>query len=264
MSERRSAPSNQTVDRALDVLFALLAGGPSMALSDIARACDLAPSTTHRLLTSLVARNLVQHETGGGRYRLGLGLLAFSHAILNGLDVREASTAPLNDLAEHTRETIHLAVLDGFDLVYVDRRDTPHAIRLNTSIGRRTTPHTTGVGKALLAFSDDDFVQHYLAVTEFRARTPSSLLTATALLEDLQVTRERGYAIDRQEDQLHVQCIAAPVLGPTGTAVAAISISAPDSRRSLDELEAWAPDLLERTRRIGLALGWRGAPPEGG
>ena len=148
---------------------------------------------------------------------MGLGLLEFSHAILNGLDVREAATPVLNELAELTQETLHLAVLDDLELVYVDRRDTPHAIRLNTSIGRRTTPHTTGVGKALLAHAAPETVERYLQEVPLEAKTPHSITSREHLERELQRTRDRGYALDDQEDKPHVRCIAAASVARTGS-----------------------------------------------
>lgn len=263
-SPRKTAPGNQTVDRALDVLFALLHSDAPLGLGEIARRCDLAPSTTHRLLASLSQRNLVRQDGASGPYTLGLGLLAFSHAILNRMNVREAATGALNALSDATDETIHLAVLDGTELVYIDRRDTPHDIRLNTSIGRRTTPHTTGVGKALLAFAADGVLDRYLAAVPLTPKTPRSITDPAVLRADLREARRRGYAVDHGEDKDPIRCVAAPVLGADGTAIAAISISVPDSRRSLAELEAWVPDLLEHTRRISLAMGWRPREDEGG
>ena len=235
-----------------------------MGLGEVGTVCRLAPSTTHRLLTSLVRRNLASQDPVTGHYHLGLGLLEFSHAILNDLDVREAATPALNELAELSQETLHLAVLDGLELVYIDRRDTPHAIRLNTSIGRRTTPHTTGVGKALLAYAATETVERYLQEVPLQAKTPHSITSREHLERELQRTRDRGYALDDQEDKPHVRCIAAAVRGADGLAVAAVSISVPDSRCTLASLQRWAPDLTRRTHRVSLAMGFRPAVTERG
>ncbi|MEJ2291360.1 MAG: IclR family transcriptional regulator [Deinococcales bacterium] len=264
MTTRKPATTNRTVDRALDVLFALLHSERPLGLGEVGAACRLAPSTTHRLLSSLVGRNLATQDPDTGHYRLGLGLLAFAHAILNRLDVREAATPALNELAELTRETIHLAVLDDLELVYVDRRDTPYAIRLNTSIGRRTTPHTTGVGKALLAFAAPGVLERYLERVPLTPKTRRSITSPQQLVRELCRTRERGYALDDQEDKPHIRCIGAPVLGADGHAVAAVSISVPDSRHTLASLQRWAPDLLQRTRNVSLAMGYRAPGSERG
>jgi DNA-binding IclR family transcriptional regulator len=211
-----------------------------------------------------VYRNLAAQNPVTGHYQLGLGLLEFSHAILNGLDVREAATPMLNELAELTRETLHLAVLDDLELVYIDRRDTPHTIRLNTSIGRRTTPHTTGVGKALLAYAPPETVERYLQEIVLEAKTPRSITSPEHLERELQRTRDRGYALDDQEDKPHIRCIAAAIRGPDTHAVAAVSISVPDSRYTLASLQRWAPDLTRQAHRVSLAMGFRPAVAERG
>lgn len=254
---RKTAPTNQTADRAFEVLGAMLAARRPLAVSEIAKSCGLAPSTTHRLLASLVRYNFAQQDPETSKYRLGLGLLEYGYAILNDLDVREHAAPVLTELNRATRETIHLAILDGHDLVYIDRRDTQHGIRVNTSIGRRGTPHTTGVGKALLAFLPEESVDTYLDVVPLEPKTARSITDPDVLRRELARTRARGYATDDGEDKDHVCCVAAPILGAGGYPVASISISVPDSRATVAELVHLAPLLLERTQRLSRSIGYR-------
>jgi IclR family transcriptional regulator, KDG regulon repressor len=250
------SPTSQTADRAIEVLFVLLRARRPLALGEISHDSGFPPATTHRLVRSLTRYNLVRQDPETSKYSLGLGLLEFSHAILNQLDVRELAAATLSELNELTRETIHLAILDGLELVYVDRRDTRHSIRINTSIGRRGTPHTTGVGKALLAFCPDEVVAAYLARAPLAAKTPNSITDAGRLHEELRRIRDRGFATDDAEDKPHVLCVAAPVFDVRGQPVAAISISSPDSRHSLESLMQFVPVLLEHTARISRTMGF--------
>jgi DNA-binding IclR family transcriptional regulator len=227
------------------------------SVSELSKSCGLAPSTTHRLLASLVRQNFARQDPETSKYALGLGLLEFGYAILNDLDVREHAAPVLTKLNEETQETIHLAILDGHDLVYIDRRDTRHGIRVNTSIGRRGTPHTTGVGKALLAFLPTDRIEAYVAAAPFEPKTARSITDPDRLRRELATTRQRGYAIDDGEDKDHVCCIAAPVLGAGGAPVASISISVPDSRRTVDDLIQLSPLLLEQTQQLSRSIGFR-------
>ena len=254
---RKTAPTNQTTDRAFEVLGVMLTARRPLAVSEIARTCGFAPSTTHRLLASLVRYNFARQDPETSKYRLGLGLLEYGYAILNSLDVREHAAPALTELNRATRETIHLAMLDGHDLVYIDRRDTQHGIRVNTSIGRRGTPHTTGVGKAPLAFLPQESVDTYLEVVPLEPKTVRSITDPNVLRRDLARTRERGYALDDGEDKDHVCCVAAPVFGMGGQPVASISISVPDSRATLDELVLLAPRLLEQTQRLSRSIGFQ-------
>ena len=254
---RKTAPTNQTADRAFEVLGALLVARRPLAVSEIARTCGFAPSTTHRLLASLVRYNFAQQDPETSKYRLGLGLLEYGYAILNGLDVREHAAPVLTELNRATRETVHLAILDGHDLVYIDRRDTQHGIRVNTSIGRRGTPHTTGIGKALLAFLPEQGVDAYLESVRLEPKTARSITDPDVLRRELAQTRERGYAIDDGEDKDHVCCVAAPILGAGGHPVASISISVPDSRATVDDLLRLTPLLLEQTQRLSRSIGFR-------
>jgi DNA-binding IclR family transcriptional regulator len=254
---RKTRPTSQTADRAFDVLRAMLAARRPLTLSEIAQACGLAPSTTHRLLASLVRHNFARQDPDTSKYALGLGLLEFGYAILNDLDVRELAAPALTELNRTTGETVHLAVLDGHDLVYIDRRDTHHGVRVNTSIGRRGTPHTTGVGKALLAHLPDTAVDAYLARVPLVPKTANSITDPDVLRHELARSRARGYATDDGEDKDHVCCIAAPILGRGGEPLASISISVPDSRYSLDQLVDFVPHLLEQVQRLSRHFGYR-------
>lgn len=256
---RKTVQTSQTADRALAVMRTLLVAGQPLSLSEIARRCELAPSTTHRLLASLQRHNFARQITETSKYALGLGLLEYGYAILNELDIREHAASALASLNRTTRETIHLAVLDGFDLVYVDRRDTEYGVRVHTSIGRRGTPHTTGVGKAMLAYLPKAELEAYLSRPLAR-KTTRSITDPDALRADLTRTRERGFAIDDGEDKEHVRCVAAPILGPGGRPLAAISISVPDSRYDIDQLIALAPLVLEQTRALSRDVGFRLRP----
>lgn len=251
--------TSQTADRALTVLRALLDAGHPLSLTEIARRCGLPVSTTHRLLGSLRHQNLARQFPETSKYTLGLGLLEYGYAILNNLDVREHATASLTALNRATRETVHLAILDGFDLVYIDRRDSEHGIRVHTSIGRRGTPHTTGVGKALLAFLPDTDLERYLSQPLAR-KTSRSITDPEALREELRITRDRGYALDDGEDKDHVRCVAAPILGPAGLPLAAISVSVPDSRFTITELLTLVPQVLEHTQTLSRGIGFNPAP----
>jgi DNA-binding IclR family transcriptional regulator len=253
---RKTRPTSQTADRALDVLRAMLVARRPLALTEIAEACGLAPSTTHRLLASLVRRNFARQDPDTSKYALGLGLLEFGYAILNDLDVRELAAPALTELNRATGETVHLAVLDGHDLVYIDRRDTHHGVRVNTSIGRRGTPHTTGVGKALLAHLPDTAIDAYLARLPLERKTAKSISDPGALRAELRRVRDRGYATDDGEDKDHVCCVAAPILGRGGVPLASISISVPDSRLTLAELVGFVPRLLEQVQRLSRHFGY--------
>ncbi len=253
---RKTRATSQTADRALDVLGAMLTARRPLTLGEIADACGLAPSTTHRLLASLMRHNFARQDPETSKYALGLGLLEFGHAILNDLDVRELAAPALTELNRATGETVHLAVLDGHDLVYIDRRDTHHGVRVHTSIGRRGTPHTTGVGKALLAHLSDAAIDAYLARVPLEPKTANSISDPDALRADLARVRDRGYATDDGEDKDHVCCIAAPILGRGGQPLASVSISVPDSRFTLEQLIVFVPRLLEQVQRLSRHFGY--------
>jgi IclR family acetate operon transcriptional repressor len=203
----------QSVDRALDLLEALARGG-RLGLSEAAAAAGLAEGTAHRLLRTLVARGYVRQDDGR-RYGLGTRLLGLGDA------ARQAAAV--------SGETANLAVLEGDDVVYLAQVPSAHQLRIFAEVGRHVPPHSTAVGKVLLAGLRDDDVIALLGRTGLAARTPRTSTAVPQVLGALIAARADGYAVDDEEEETGVRCVAVPVVAG-GRVVAALSVSGPTSR----------------------------------
>lgn len=239
--ERRSV---QSVDRALDLLEALSGADGEVPISSLAARTGLHVSTAHRLLGTLLRRGYVRQNPDTSRYYAGpkIAMLAGARSRFGELRLRARSV--LHTLAESSRETANLCVLDDTAAVYLETVPGPQIVRLFTTVGNRVPLHATGAGKALLAWLSVPRREAILERIELRAHTAHTIADATRLRKALEEIRERGYAVDDEEFDEGVRCVAVPV-GPLGAPIAAISVSGPASRLDRPRLGELAP-LLRR------------------
>jgi DNA-binding IclR family transcriptional regulator len=255
-------PVIESVDRALRLLQVLGARGAGATLEDVAAAAGLPKSSAHRTLAALRERRFaVQQEDG--RYRVGPELLRVAFDFYERMDLRVALRPVLDRLHREVNETVHLGVLDGGDVVYLDKLEPSHPIGLTSRIGGRNPAHCTGVGKALLAWTypTDEAILGWIAERgTLEARTATSITSPDALAQEMARIRADGYARDMEESEQGVRCLAAPLFLGGARPRAAVSIAAPRERLSAARMRALAPVLL---RTISAFLGPVAAPGRG-
>lgn len=228
-SEKRDGV--QSLSRALDLLEALAATDEA-ALSDLAQQTGMIPSTAHRLLASLAQRGYVAQSPGNGRYRLGFKALELSSSVSSRREHLRTTARPhLEALRELTGESVNLVVLDRLDVVYLDQVEGSRSVRMFTQVGRTVPAHTTGAGKAILAHRPADEVERLYADEHvFAPLTPRTITNAVDLDRALERVRRDGFAVDDEEHEEGVGCIASAILDAEDLAIAAISVSGPSSR----------------------------------
>nr|WP_240506441.1 IclR family transcriptional regulator [Thermoactinospora rubra] len=246
----------QSVERAFDVLEALAACGGDASLSEIAARTGLPYGTIHRLLRTLLARGYVRQESDR-RYALGGALVR-----LGGVAERmvgEWAQPYLAKLVELSGETANLAVLEGDFVVYVAQASSPRRLRMFAEVGRRLLPHSTAVGKVLLADRTDAEALALFERTGLPRKTANTITEPQAMLAELHRVRADGYALDLGEEELGVHCLAVPVHDGERV-VAAMSVSGPAER--IDALDR--RELAEGMRRIAHAFGRELSPRAAG
>jgi len=243
---------SQSVERAL-LLIESLATGPKR-LGELAETLGTHKSTVLRTLQAFEKHGWVRREGDLPVFSLGLRLLDLSSSILEDLDIRKVARPELARLGAETGETVHLAIRDGSEMVYLDKVESVHPVRMYSRVGARAPLHCTGVGKVLLAFTPvEDWPE-----LELRQFTSDTLVTHDDLVAAGLEIRRRGWGWDEQEHEETVRCIAAPVFGSRGEVIAAVSLSVPTSRLSSRQLRAHVPLLLDVTR--GISAGAGGGP----
>jgi DNA-binding IclR family transcriptional regulator len=226
------------VSRALDILELFLDGDGTLSAPEITRRLQLPRTTVHELVTTLAARSyLVPVPEQPGRYRLGVRTYQLGSRYAEQLDLAAEGQQVARLVAETCGETVHVAVLEGTDVIYIAKVDSTHAVRMVSAAGRRLPAHCTAVGKMLLASLPADELDERLPPdAELTAMTPNSLTSGAALREALEEIRERGVASEQRESNPDVSCVAAPVHDRSGRVVAALSISVPMIRWSEERM----------------------------
>ncbi len=248
----------RVVERAIDVLR-LLSDGQPRQLAQVSGGVGLHSSTTFRVLATLARRNLVERDEQTGQYSLGLATLELARAYQDTNYLRRIALPMLQRLRDDTGETVHLAVLENMDVVYLDKQQSFRAVGIMSSrVGVRLPAYCTGLGKVLLAFTDRARVADYLASSRLPRLTETTITEGEALLRELDQIRNRGYGFDRGEREAEIRCIAAPIIGPRGEPRAAMSVAGPASRMEPLETNSRLIDqVVSAARAVSAALGYR-------
>lgn len=232
MSANLHAAQPGSISRAVRVLEAVAAAELGIGVSAIARHTGISKSSVQRIAVELVENGLL--ERTGTRYRLGLHLFELGQRVPRRRDLRDAAAPFMHDLLEATGHSVHLAVLDGTSVLYLDVLRSSTAPPLPTRAGGRWPAHGTGIGKAILAFSPADIVEQVISggLQRLSERTITNPVLFTAELERIRV---RGVSYDLEESRSGVVCVASPVVGSDGQVVAGISVSGWHNRINLEQ-----------------------------
>lgn len=245
-----------SVRNALRLLSCFSANEPNLGVTELARRLGLGKSTVHRLLTTLAKEGFVEHNPATGRYRLGIKLFDLGAIVSAHLDLHEAVAMFIDELRNHTGETVHVAVLDGREVVYVERRESPHTLRLFSQIGHRNWAHSTSTGKVLLAHLPPHEL-HDLLPENLEAKTPYTITDRDRLKQELERARLRGYAENVNESEVGVASVGAPIRDATGKVIAAISVAGPILRFDGDAMRRFAGVVVQTADAISERMGWR-------
>ena len=251
-------PGRYTVDaaaKALELLSTFSFHERRLSLSELAARTGIPRATAFRLLSTLEAARFV--TKAGGEYQLGLKCFMLGNVVAADLDLREIARPHLVALRDVTRETTQIAILDHWQVVYLERVPSPQPVGImRARTGAILPAYCTALGKTLLAYEPREVVAAWAATQTFAALTPHTITSARRLLKELRATRERGYGIDEQERELGVRCVAAPVRNHEGRIVAAISVAGPTERlpRTLVDSDV-ATTVVAAARAISMDLG---------
>jgi IclR family transcriptional regulator, acetate operon repressor len=225
---KRADAGVQSVHRALQILDAIAYSGGEATLTDLAQRVQLKISTCHHLLSTLVEAGYAAKRRGSRSYVLGSRILALSTVCLREVNLPQRAQRVIEVLNAKTREAVQLAVMQGDELVTVIRKEALHAVRVDAAgLGKSDAGHATASGKAILAWIPDAELVRLVEVKGLRAFTEHTITDFETLREELRLVRRLGFAVDREEFQLGVLCIGAPIRTPSGTVIGSISVSCP-------------------------------------
>jgi len=249
--------STQVLDRVVQILECFGPERTDLRLVEIAAATGLHKSTLYRLLEAMRAHRLIGFNAQSGCYHPGLKLFEIGSLAAGRFALERHAHPTLEHLATVSGETAHLCVLDGSDVVYIAKVECTRTLRIPSAVGQRNPAYCTGVGKAILAFLAAEQIESYIAGTPLKPFTRKTLTTASELRANLRQVAVQGYAVDDQEREDGVRCVAAPVLDHAGDVVAAISIAGPSIRVTRERIAELASHVVRAADEISAELGYR-------
>ena len=243
---------NNTLIKGLGLLEALARSERPRGVTELSLALGIGKSNVHRLLQALVELGYVNRDEAGGTYSASIRLWELGSSVLANLDLRRVAQVWMQWLLERSRETVHLSVLDGNEVVYVHKLDSREPVIVSTQIGGRAPAHCVATGKAQLAWLPE--AQLAPVIHRLKAWSPRTITSRTEFVRELERIRQQGFAVNRGEWREAVGGLAAPVRDASGTVIAAIGLSGPIERLRPSTIRAMASDVIEAAAAISEAM----------
>lgn len=266
-SEDGTTGTSQSLERGLAILSSFQSNRPLIGVSELSRGLDLSRSTAHRYVATLAKLGYLQQDPDSKRYRLGPKVLDLGFSALNSMDLLEISAPYLRQLSDETQRTVNLAILDGPDVVYIERCRTTspgqQEIDLNLHVGARLPAYCTAMGKAILAFLPEERAEKIIERIEFEPRGPNTITDAKAFRKELAKIRASGISVNNEELAYGLRSIAAPIHTYSGEVIAALNLAIHRTMGTMDELIArFGPAVTQTANDISRSMGYRVAPTD--
>ncbi len=245
----------RVLDRAFDILDVLSETNMPMTLSEIAEACHLSKSTVHRILAAMLARSVVA-KSESGEYTIGYKIIEMASTHINNLELLTEAKPYLSKLMRELDLTAHLGILDGPDVVYLEKMDGHPNSQMYTQIGHRSPGFCSSIGKCLMAGMSRDELEDVLDECEFKKYTKKTITDRREIIRHLKEVRRQGWAIDDEEFEIGHRCIGATVFDYRGLPVAAISASGSTAILTDDKIEDTIREVRECARQLSRRIGY--------
>ena len=245
--------SIQSINRALDLLESLATHKDGLGITALAKMAGLSKSTAHRIAGTLVERGYIEHEAASGAYRLGLKYIEIASYYINSLELQTEARPYLRELTSELGLTAHLGILDGHEVVYVEKLDLLPGLRLYSQIGFRVPAYCSSLGKCLLSGLSGDELAAVMANCDYQRYTRRTIANLGELKAQLRQVRAQVWAIDDEEYNVGHRCVGAPIFDYRGDVIAAVSASGPTA--SLDEQRL--PQVIDRVRESARKISQR-------
>lgn len=246
----------ELLDRVFKIID-LLKNNEGMRLQDISDSMDLHKSTTHRLISELISYGYVIKNNETKKYSLSLKFLEIASHLIEGNELIANAKDSIERLNTITKENIHLAELVGDSVIYIDKKESPHSIRMYSQVGKSVPLYCTGVGKAILAYQPPDIRGRLISRINFFKYTNNTIVDVESFLKELDKIVKNGFALDNQEHENNIACIAAPIRDYNDNVIASISITAILFRMNFDKLLDFKDLLLEESNNISKKMKYK-------
>jgi IclR family KDG regulon transcriptional repressor len=254
--KERAGIQVQSVARAAEIINCFRTS-EELGISEIAAEMGLNKSTVFGLVNTLVRYGYLEQVESNKKYRLGISLFELGNLVLSRIDIRLETKKVCAPLAQKYPATVHIATHSAGEVIYLDKIERGDSLISSSNVGRRAPMHCTGVGKAMLAFLPASYLEQYIFSAPLEKRTPNTITSPKKLLAELETVRKTGIAMDREEIETGLTCIAAPILQRDSLPELAVSISFPYGRIAEVDQEEVKHNLLQCTRQMSALLGYR-------
>ena len=253
-------PRLSSVANSIRLLTSFSGAEDELGITTLATRLRLAKSTVHRLAATLTGSGFLEQNGDTGKYRLGMALFELGALVRRRMDVANEGRPKLRELLEKTGETVQMGVVDHLSVLYVYEMESPRAIRMAAAVGGRAPLHCTAVGKALLAYQPQEFVDRVLEAG-LTAYTGKTLVKREAVLAMLSEVRSREHAVDDEESESGLRAIAAPIRNYNGAVIAAVAVAAPVQRMNKRALQTCVPAVIATANAVSGRLGYVASRP---
>lgn len=245
----------KSLQKAIHILDSIAAHG-ELGITEISQAFGITKSSVFNILHTFKENNWVEKNPITEKYRLGLRLFEIGNIVRSGLKLREIAVPFMKELIDETGETAHLTVVDNGQIVYIESAQPENKLSIASVIGRRVHMHCTGVGKAILAFQDQETIDDIIRTHDLPSFTPSTITDPQRLKDHLLEIQKKGYAVDNMEHEHGVKCVSAPIYNERGEVFASMSLSGPSPRFPEERVEEYSTLIINATQRVSKLLGW--------
>lgn len=256
MKETKPNYPIKVLDKSLSVLELLLQKGSAMNMTELSKKLGFYPSTIHRILDTLKHWGYVEQDSHTQKYQLGLKALELGMAKLHQMDLVREATPYLKELVNQYNETVHLGVLEAGEVLYLAKEESSQTIRMCSYVGKRAPLHCTALGKVLLAYLPEEERKKILEQKELLRFTEKTIIDEKKLKKELDKIKKQGFALDLEEHEKDVCCIAATIKNHQGEVIAAVSISGPAFRIDVSKQNNLKEALLRTSKKISERLGY--------
>ena len=246
-----------SIDRTLLILQLFSLQKPEWGVSEISKELNLYKSCVHNTLYTLLNRGFMTQNPENGKYRLSIKFFELGSIVLEKIDLRKIAHPYIEQLSREFDETVHLGILSDEEVVSIESEKSNQSLQPQIYIGKRAPLHCTGVGKTLLAFLDQERIEHIIGEKSLKKYTKNTITDTNQLQKELQQIRSQGYAVDNMEHEPGVRCIAAPIRDYHGEVVASLSLSGPEFRITKEKIPLIKVKVITYCQLISQAMGYR-------
>lgn len=247
----------QSIDRAIAILECFNEENKELRLSDISERLGLNKSTVHGIISTLKYHGFISQDDETQKYRLGIRFIRFGDLVVNSLNIRNVAMPVIVEVCNKIEETVHVAMLDGTDVVWIEKKECNKSIKTSTTIGARLPAYTTADGKIIISYQNKDKIKTYIP-KRIPQHTKNTITNKADFIKKLEEMKQKGYAIDNEEFVEGIKCVAAPIFDHDGKVRFSLSTTGPAFRMKDDKIKELIVIIKEAANEISRRIGYKG------